>query len=32
MAMNGKGEELDASKLKVLEYDGIVVGLSLIHI
>ena len=26
MAMNGKGEELDASKLKVLEYDGIVVG------
>ena len=26
MAMNGKGEELDASKLKVLEFDGIVVG------
>ena len=26
MAMNGKGEELDASKLKLLEFDGIVVG------
>ena len=26
MAMNGKGEELYASKLKVLEFDGIVVG------
>ena len=26
MAMNGNGTELDSSKLKVLEFDGIVVG------
>ena len=32
MAMNGKGTLLDAASLPVKEFDGIIVGLSLIHI